>query len=64
MNDKTNDSIDEKLSNFKDDFISQFHIISENVVDQVKIVAEGVVLLNEKLVETKEELEKKIGNSN
>ena len=41
---------------FKEEIIHQFHIISENIIDQVKGVAEGVVTLNEKAKRYHEEL--------
>jgi archaellum component FlaC len=40
--------LDEKVSQFKEDIRHQFHVISENVISQVKLVAEGVMGLDEK----------------
>jgi len=40
---------------FKEEVIHQMHVISENVIDQVKLVAEGVSLLNDKVERYREE---------
>jgi len=40
---------------FKEEIIHQFHVISENIIDQVKGVAEGVATLNEKVERYREE---------
>ncbi len=40
--------MDSEFAQFKEDIIHQFHIISEDVVSKVKLVAEGVAILNEK----------------
>ena len=37
------------LKIFKDEIVQQFHVISEDVISQVKQVAEGVASVNEKL---------------
>ncbi|MGZ3798027.1 MAG: hypothetical protein ACXVB1_16770 [Pseudobdellovibrionaceae bacterium] len=37
------------LKSFKEEIIHQFHVASEGVIDQVKLVAEGVTIANEKL---------------
>ncbi len=45
----------EDLKNFKEEIVQQFHIISEDVISQVKQVAEGVSNVNEKLDRFREE---------
>jgi hypothetical protein len=40
---------------FKEEIIHQFHVVSENIIDQVKGVAEGVATLNEKVERYREE---------
>jgi archaellum component FlaC len=42
------DALDQKVDQFKEDIIHQFHVISEGVISQVKLVAEGVMNLDEK----------------
>jgi predicted nucleic acid-binding Zn-ribbon protein len=37
------------LKILKDEIVHQFHVVSEGVIDQVKLVAEGVASVNEKL---------------
>lgn len=44
------------LKDFKDEVIHQFHVISENVISQVKQVAEGVTSLNDKFDQIDHEL--------
>lgn len=39
----------EDLKKFKEEIIHQFHVISEDVISQVKQVAEGVANVDEKL---------------
>jgi polyhydroxyalkanoate synthesis regulator phasin len=39
----------EDLKKFKEEIVHQFHVISEDVISQVKQVAEGVVNVDEKL---------------
>ncbi len=46
----------EDLKTFKEEVIQQFHIISENVIDQVKQVAEGVRNVDEKLERFRKEI--------
>jgi len=41
------------LKTFKEEIVHQFHIISEEVISQVKLVAEGVANANEKLDRTR-----------
>jgi archaellum component FlaC len=42
------DGLDKKVDQFKDEVIHRFHDISEDVISQVKLVAEGVMNLDEK----------------
>mgnify|MGYP005832466181 CR=1 FL=1 len=42
------DGLDKKVDQFRDEIIHRFHLISENVISQVKLVAEGVINLDEK----------------
>jgi len=39
----------EDLKKFRDEVVHQFHVISEDVISQVKQVAEGVANVDEKL---------------
>jgi hypothetical protein len=39
----------EDLEKFRDEIVHQFHVISEDVISQVKQVAEGVANVDEKL---------------
>ncbi len=39
----------EDLKKFRDEIVHQFHVISEDVISQVKQVAEGVANVDEKL---------------
>ncbi len=39
----------EDLKKFKEEIVHQFHVISEDVISQVKQVAEGVANVDEKL---------------
>lgn len=48
------------LKGFKEDIIHQFHVVSEGVIDQVKLVAEGVATVNEKLDRIHQELKMEI----
>jgi predicted RNase H-like nuclease (RuvC/YqgF family) len=50
------------LESFKEEIIHQFHVVSEGVIDQVKLVAEGVTTANEKLERTRKELKEEIDN--
>jgi DNA repair exonuclease SbcCD ATPase subunit len=50
----------EDLENFKEEIVHQFHIISEDVISQVKQVAEGVANVNEKLDRKSQELKNEI----
>ena len=44
------------LKSVKEEIIHQFHVVSEGVIDQVKLVAEGVATVNEKLDRIHQEL--------
>jgi len=48
------------LKGFKEEIIHQFHVVSEGVIDQVKLVAEGVTTANEKLDRIHQELRTEI----
>jgi len=50
----------EDLKTFKEEIIHQFHVVSEGVIDQVKLVAEGVATVNEKLDRFHQELRTEI----
>jgi uncharacterized small protein (DUF1192 family) len=41
--------IDSRFIGFKEDLVHQFHIISQDLISKVQLVAEGVATLNEKL---------------
>jgi len=43
------EKVDSRFAEFKKDIVHQFHIISEDVISKVQLVAEGVANLNEKL---------------
>lgn len=42
--------LEQKVDQSKEGIMNQFHIISENVISQVKLVAEGVMNLDEKFI--------------
>jgi len=42
------DGLDKKVDQFRDEIIHRFHVISGDVISQVKLVAEGVMNLDEK----------------
>jgi archaellum component FlaC len=46
--DQRMDGLDKKVDQFKDEIIHRFHVISEDVISQVKLVAEGVMNLDQK----------------
>jgi len=50
----------EDLKKFKEEIVHQFHIISEDVITQVKQVAEGVANIDEKLERRFNELKTQI----
>ena len=51
--------VDSRFTEFREDIVHQFHIISEDVISKVQLVAEGVATLNEKFDRRIGELEKK-----
>jgi len=53
----------EDLKTFKEEVIQQFHIISENVIDQVKQVAEGVRNVDEKLERFRKEIKAEVAEN-
>ena len=50
------------LKSLKEEIIHQFHVVFEGIIDQVKLVAEGVTTGNEKLERTRKELKEEIDN--
>ena len=42
------DGLDKKVDQFRDEIIHRFHVISGDVISRVKLVAEGVMNLDEK----------------
>jgi chromosome segregation ATPase len=62
MGDRKASGSKEDLKKFKEEIVHQFHVISEDVISQVKQVAEGVANVNEKLDRTREELKAEIDN--
>jgi len=52
----------EDLKKFKEEIVHQFHVISEDVISQVKQVAEGVANVDEKLDRKFDELKAEIDN--
>jgi len=62
MSDRKAPGNKEDLKKFKEEIVHQFHVISEDVISQVKQVAEGVANVNEKLDRTREELKAEIDN--
>jgi chromosome segregation ATPase len=62
MPSQKNDLTKDDLKNFKEEIVQQFHVISEDVISQVKLVAEGVATGNEKLERTRKELKEEIDN--
>jgi chromosome segregation ATPase len=53
-------STKQDLSEFKEEIIHRFHVVTEEVLSQVRLVAEGVMNVNEKLERTKQELKSEI----
>ena len=43
------EQVESRFTEFKEDIIHQFHVISEDVISKVQLVAEGVATLNGKL---------------
>jgi uncharacterized protein involved in exopolysaccharide biosynthesis len=62
MGDRKTSGSKEDLKKIKEEIVHQFHVISENVISQVRQVAEGVANVNEKLDRTREELKAEIDN--
>ena len=52
----------EDLKKFKEEIVHQFHVISEDVISEVKQVAEGVANVDEKLDRARQELKAEIDN--
>jgi chromosome segregation ATPase len=50
----------EDLKSFKEEIVHQFHVISAGVIGEVKLVAEGVATVNEKIERTRQELKEEI----
>ena len=50
----------EDLKKFRDEIVHQFHVVSEGVIDQVKLVADGVATVNNQLDRTRKELKEEI----
>ena len=50
----------EDLESVKEEIIHEFHVVSEDIIGQVKLLAEGVAALNEKLDKSCKELEEEI----
>ena len=48
MGDRKASGSKEDLKKFKEEIVHQFHVVSEGVIDQVKLVAEGVATVNVK----------------
>jgi tetrahydromethanopterin S-methyltransferase subunit G len=46
--DQRMDGLDKKVDQFKDEIIHRFHVNSEDIISQVKLVTEGVINLDEK----------------
>jgi uncharacterized protein involved in exopolysaccharide biosynthesis len=62
MGDRKSPGGKEDLKKFKEEIVQRFHIISEDVISQVKQVAEGVANVDEKLDRAREELKAEIDN--
>ncbi len=52
----------EDLKKFRDEIVHQFHVVSEGVIDRVKLVADGVGTVNNQLDRTRKELKEEIDN--
>jgi archaellum component FlaC len=46
--DQRMDGLDKKVDQFRDEIIHRFHVISEDVISQVKLVAEGIINFDQK----------------
>jgi len=62
MGDRKASGSKEDLKKFKEEIVHQFHVVSEGVIDQVKLVAEGVTTINERLEAARKELKEEIDN--
>ena len=60
MGDRKASGSKEDLKKFKEEIVHRFHVVSEGVIDQVKLVAVGVATLNENLEKTLKELKEEI----
>ncbi len=52
----------EDLKGFKEEIVHQFHVSAEGLRDEVKLVAEGVAAVDEKIERTCQELKEEIVN--
>ena len=50
------------LERFREEIVHEFHVVMGRVMDQVKLVADGVATVNEKLERTRKELKEEIDN--
>ncbi len=62
MGDRKASGSREDLKKFKEEIVHQFHVVSEGVIDQVKLVAKGVTTVNERLEVARKELKEEIDN--
>jgi uncharacterized protein involved in exopolysaccharide biosynthesis len=62
MADRKGPKSKEELKSFEERIVHQFHVISEDVISQVKQVAEGVINVNGKLERFREEVKFEIEN--
>ena len=62
MPSQKNDLTKDDLKTCKEEIVHQFHVVSEGIIDQIKLVAERVATLNEKLDRMCEELKAEIDN--
>jgi hypothetical protein len=62
MPSQKNDLTKDDLKSVKEEIIHQFHVFSENIIGQMKLVAEGVAIVNEKLERMSKELKEEIDN--
>ena len=62
MGDRKASGNKENFKKFREEIVHQFHVISEDVISQVKQVAEGVANVDEKLDRRFNELKAEIDN--
>ncbi len=62
MGDRKASGSKEDLKKFKEEIVHQFHVVSEGVIDQVKLVADGVATVNDKLDRARKELKEEVDN--